>query len=137
MQEKTPILYILCGLTNADSEEFKTEIAKEIKNNGLNKDLVFNTVAYNAVVDAYEVAIDTTFVQVLAPQVMKATFGLAAEKLGGTIAKLINALDINSIADEELLQDLPSIKVYATKFTKFMLTNDGIDEKNGIGNRVI
>lgn len=34
MQEKTPILYILCGLTNADSEEFKTEIAKVAKENG-------------------------------------------------------------------------------------------------------
>ena len=33
MQEKTPILYILCGLTNADSEEFKTEIAKVAKEN--------------------------------------------------------------------------------------------------------
>ena len=35
----------------------------------------------------------------------------------------------NMGATEELLQDLPNIKVYATKFTKFMLTNDGIDEK--------
>jgi len=34
MQEKTPIIYILCGLTNADSEEFKTEIAKVAKENG-------------------------------------------------------------------------------------------------------
>ena len=34
MQEKTPILYILCGLTNADSEEFKTEIANVAKENG-------------------------------------------------------------------------------------------------------
>ena len=32
-------------------------------------------------------------------------------------------------ATEDLLQDLPNIKVFATKFTKFMLTNDGIDEK--------
>ena len=35
----------------------------------------------------------------------------------------------NMGATEDLLQDLPNIKVYATKFTKFMLTNDGIDEK--------
>ena len=90
--------------------EYGYVLAEQILANGLNRNLVFNTVAYNAVVDAYEVAIDTTFVQVLAPQVMKATFSLASEKLGGTIAKLINALDINSIADEELLQDLP---VYA------------------------
>ena len=34
MQEKAPILYILCGLTNADSEEFKTEIANVAKENG-------------------------------------------------------------------------------------------------------
>lgn len=35
----------------------------------------------------------------------------------------------NMGATEDLLQDLPNIKVYATKFTKFMLTNDGVDEK--------
>ena len=35
----------------------------------------------------------------------------------------------NMGATEDLLQDLPNIKVFATKFTKFMLTNDGIDEK--------
>ncbi len=35
----------------------------------------------------------------------------------------------NMGATDELLQQLPNIKVYATKFTKFMLTNDGIDEK--------
>ena len=34
MQEKAPILYILCGLTNTDSEEFKTELAKVGKENG-------------------------------------------------------------------------------------------------------
>lgn len=34
MREKVPILYILCGLTNADSEEFKTEITKVAKENG-------------------------------------------------------------------------------------------------------
>jgi len=35
----------------------------------------------------------------------------------------------NMGATEDLLKDLPNIKVYATRFTKFMLTNDGIDEK--------
>ena len=35
----------------------------------------------------------------------------------------------NMGATEDLLKDLPNIKVYATKFTKFILTNDGIDEK--------
>ena len=35
----------------------------------------------------------------------------------------------NMGATEDLLQSLPNIKVYATKFTKFILTNDGVDEK--------
>lgn len=34
MQEKAPILYILCGLANTDSEEFKTELAKVGKEYG-------------------------------------------------------------------------------------------------------
>ncbi len=35
----------------------------------------------------------------------------------------------NMGATEDLLQSLPNLKVYATKFTKFILTNDGVDEK--------
>ena len=35
----------------------------------------------------------------------------------------------NMGATEEFLTELPNVKVFATKFTKFMLTNDGIDEK--------
>ena len=35
----------------------------------------------------------------------------------------------NMGATEEFLAELPNVKVFATKFTKFMLTNDGIDEK--------
>ncbi len=33
----------------------------------------------------------------------------------------------NMGAIKELLMDIPDIKIYATKFTKFVLTNDGID----------
>lgn len=32
-------------------------------------------------------------------------------------------------ATEDLLTEIPNVKIYATKFTKFILTNDGIDEK--------
>ena len=99
-----------------DAEEFAAlaqygyTLLVEILNNGLNRNLVFNTVAYNAVVNAYEGAIETTLVQAIAPQVIKATASLAAEKLGGTVASVINALDIEGIYDTRLLQDLP---VYA------------------------
>jgi len=35
----------------------------------------------------------------------------------------------NMGATKDLISDLPKVKVYATKFTKFVLTNDGVDEK--------
>ena len=35
----------------------------------------------------------------------------------------------NMGATKDLVKDLPNIKIYATKFTKFILTNDGVDEK--------
>ena len=35
----------------------------------------------------------------------------------------------NMGAVKDLIGDLPGVKIYATKFTKFVLTNDGIDEK--------
>ena len=35
----------------------------------------------------------------------------------------------NMGATEDLLLQLPDVKIYATKFTKFILTNDGIDPK--------
>ena len=35
----------------------------------------------------------------------------------------------NMGATEDLIKALPNIKVFATKFTKFILTNDGVDEK--------
>lgn len=35
----------------------------------------------------------------------------------------------NMGAVKDLLASIPKVKVYATKFTKFILTNDGIDEK--------
>ena len=35
----------------------------------------------------------------------------------------------NMGAIEDLLLDIPNVKIYATKFTKFILTNDGVDEK--------
>lgn len=35
----------------------------------------------------------------------------------------------NMGAVQDLLTDLPNVKVYATKFTKFILVNDGVDEK--------
>ena len=35
----------------------------------------------------------------------------------------------NMGATEDLISQIPDIKVYATKFTKFILTNDGIDSK--------
>ncbi len=36
--------------------------------------------------------------------------------------------NIGAVAD--LLTDIPDLKIYATKFTKYILVNDGIDEKN-------
>lgn len=35
----------------------------------------------------------------------------------------------NMGAAADLIKEIPKIKVYATKFTKFILTNDGVDEK--------
>ncbi len=35
----------------------------------------------------------------------------------------------NMGATEDLLTEIPKVKIFATKFTKFILTNDGIDEK--------
>ena len=35
----------------------------------------------------------------------------------------------NMGAIEDLLLDIPNVKIYATRFTKFVLTNDGVDEK--------
>ena len=35
----------------------------------------------------------------------------------------------NMGATEDLLTEIPKIKIYATRFTKFILTNDGIEEK--------
>ena len=32
-------------------------------------------------------------------------------------------------AVKDLLSSIPKVKIYATKFTKFILTNDGIDDK--------
>ncbi len=32
-------------------------------------------------------------------------------------------------AIQDLIKEIPKIKIYATKFTKFILTNDGVDEK--------
>ena len=34
----------------------------------------------------------------------------------------------NMGAVKDLIGDLPGVKIYATKFTKFVLTNDGVDE---------
>ena len=96
--------------TLAGLVQYAYVLVEEILNNGLNRNLVFNTVAYNAVVDAYEASVDTTLVQTLAPQVIKATLSLAAEKLGGLAASVINTLKVEEIADSELLLDLP---VYA------------------------
>ena len=96
--------------TLAGLAQYAYVLVEEILNNGLNRNLVFNTVAYNAVVDAYEASVDTTLVQTLAPQVIKATLSLAAEKLGGIAASVINTLKVEEIADSELLLDLP---VYA------------------------
>ncbi|MDE5888978.1 MAG: ribonuclease J, partial [Bacilli bacterium] len=35
----------------------------------------------------------------------------------------------NMGATKDLMKEIPGIKVYATKFTKYVLTNDGVDEK--------
>ncbi len=35
----------------------------------------------------------------------------------------------NMGATKDLMKEIPSIKAYATKFTKYVLTNDGVDEK--------
>ena len=35
----------------------------------------------------------------------------------------------NMGATKDLLKEIPNVKIYATRFTKFVLTNDGMDEK--------
>ncbi len=81
-------------------------LLNEVYANGLNKQLVFNADAYEAVVNVYEKAIDTTLGEAVLPAVVKAVLAMVADKLGGNIAKVINALDAESIANEELLADL-------------------------------
>ena len=91
----------------ADLVEYAYTVLTIAQANGLNRNLVFNLEAYNAAVDAYELAINTTLVKAIAPAVIKAVASMASEKLGGYVAKLINALEIEELSNEELLQDLP------------------------------
>ena len=88
-------------------------VVEQLLVQGLSKQLLNDSVVFNALVDAYVIALETTLLKAIAPAVVKAAVAIAEANDSLLISDLAIALNIDNVSDEEVMSDLYSVAVIA------------------------
>ena len=81
-------------------------VLEQVLAQGLSKELLTDTVVFNALMDALVIGLETSFAEALAPAVVRAVVTKLEGNRNEIISSAAKALDIQNVSDETIMNDL-------------------------------
>ena len=104
-------------------------VVEETLVQGVSKDLLTNSVVFNALVDAYEVLLETSLLKAIAPAAIKAAVAKVEDNPTMLISDLAIAMGIENLSDEDIMTDLHTIATVARKANELGIINSIINKE--------